>query len=246
MGSNEMRVVAINSSPRKQKGNTRLILDPFLEGMKDAGAEISFYYANELNIKSCNSDPSCWLKTQGKCIHNDDMDIISPMMMEADMWVLATPLYADGMTGTMKIILERAVFPLLDPFIELREGICRHPFRAHYNYGKIALVSTCGFWEMSHFNPLIVHMEALCKNAQREFAGALLRPHAGALRPMMKAGLINDVFDAAKDAGKQLMQNGKIKSEILDIISRELLPLDKYIDEVNTEFRNALKRNLRK
>jgi multimeric flavodoxin WrbA len=32
-----MKALAINSSPRKGKGNTVLILDPFLEGVKEAG-----------------------------------------------------------------------------------------------------------------------------------------------------------------------------------------------------------------
>lgn len=32
-----MKVLAINSSPRMDRGNTALILNPFLEGMKEAG-----------------------------------------------------------------------------------------------------------------------------------------------------------------------------------------------------------------
>ncbi len=35
-----VQVLAINSSPLMDKGNTALILDPFLEGMKEAGAEV--------------------------------------------------------------------------------------------------------------------------------------------------------------------------------------------------------------
>ena len=34
-----MKVAAINSSPMTGKGNTARILDPFLEGMRGAGAE---------------------------------------------------------------------------------------------------------------------------------------------------------------------------------------------------------------
>ena len=35
-----MKVIAFNSSPRMDKGNTALILNPFLEGMREAGAEV--------------------------------------------------------------------------------------------------------------------------------------------------------------------------------------------------------------
>ncbi|WP_332882068.1 flavodoxin family protein [Methanosarcina horonobensis] len=45
-----MKVLAINSSPRMDKGNTALILNPFLEGMKEAGAEVELFYTKKLNI----------------------------------------------------------------------------------------------------------------------------------------------------------------------------------------------------
>ena len=35
-----MRVVVINNSPKMNKGDTGLILAPFLEGMREAGAEV--------------------------------------------------------------------------------------------------------------------------------------------------------------------------------------------------------------
>ena len=34
-----MKVLVINGSPHMENGNTALILDPFLEGMKEAGAK---------------------------------------------------------------------------------------------------------------------------------------------------------------------------------------------------------------
>jgi len=38
-----MKVVAISSSPSMGKSNTSLILDPFLEGMRKAGAETELF-----------------------------------------------------------------------------------------------------------------------------------------------------------------------------------------------------------
>jgi multimeric flavodoxin WrbA len=68
-----MKALAINSSPNKGKGNTALILKPFLEGMKEAGAEVELYHTSDLKINPCQGDLSCWLRTPGECIHNDDM-----------------------------------------------------------------------------------------------------------------------------------------------------------------------------
>ncbi len=38
-----MKVVAINGSPHGDTGNTALILNPFLEGMKAAGAKVMVF-----------------------------------------------------------------------------------------------------------------------------------------------------------------------------------------------------------
>jgi hypothetical protein len=49
-----IKTVAINGSPRMEKGYTAMILNPFLEGMMDAGSETELFYAKRLAIKSCS------------------------------------------------------------------------------------------------------------------------------------------------------------------------------------------------
>ncbi len=235
-----MKVLAFNSSPMMGKGNTALILNPFLEGMREAGAEVELFYTKKLKINPCQGEFNCWLKTPGKCWQKDDMDMLRPKMGEADVWVLATPLYVDGMTGPMKNLIDR-IIPLVQPFFELRDDHIRHPAREGSNRGKMVLVSNCGFWEMDNFDALLVHVKALCKNGNREFAGALLRPHGGALRPMLEiGGLVEDVVEAAREAGRQLVRDGKISTETLNTVSRELMSREDYIQVANQNFQKAL------
>ena len=235
-----MKVLAFNSSPMMDKGNTALILNPFLEGMREAGAEVELFYTKKLKINPCQGEFNCWLKTPGKCWQKDDMDMLRPKLGEADVWVLATPLYVDGMTGPMKNLIDR-IIPLVQPFFELRDGHCRHPRREGIKHGKVVLVSNCGFWEMDNFDALLVHMKAMCKNMDREFAGALLRPQGPALKSMMEMGApVNDILEAAKEAGRQLVRDGKISTETLGIVSRELLPLEMCVQIVNQRSQQAL------
>ena len=85
------------------------------------------------------------------------------------------------------------------------------------------------FWEMDNFDLLLAQIHAFCGHAEREFAGALLRPHAPALPSMMKEGAdVDDILEAAKEAGRQLVEDGKMSPETLDIVSRELLPLEAW------------------
>jgi multimeric flavodoxin WrbA len=222
------------------KGNTALILNPFLEGMREAGAEVELFYTKKLNINPCQGGFNCWLKTPGKCWQKDDMNMLYPKLHEADIWVFATPIYVDGVTGPMKNLMDRLI-PLMQPFFELRDGHCRHPVREGHKYGKVVLASNCGFWERDNFDPLLVHMRAFCKNAAKEFAGALLRPHGEALRPMMEMGLpLNDIFEAVQEAGRQLVRDGEMSTETLNIISHELLPLEMYIQNANRGFQQTL------
>lgn len=237
-----MKVVAINSSPRMEWGNTTLILNPFLEGMKNAGAEVELFYTRKLDVKPCLGCFDCWLKTPGRCVQSDDMDWLLPKMNEADLWVFATPLYVDGVTGPLKGLMDR-LLPSIQPVIEIRKGRCRHPRRdGDRDGGKLVLVSNCGFWEMENFDPLIVHTRALCENASRDFAGALLRPHGEALKEMAEQGAsaIKEVFEAARKAGREIIEMGSIEAETLRTVSQELLPREAYVQAANVAFRERL------
>lgn len=237
-----MKVLAFNGSPRMQRSNTGLILTPFLEGMEEAGAQVELIYIKKLRINPCQGCFICWFKTPGQCFQRDDMQTLYPKLREADVWVFATPVYVDGPVGPLKSLIDRLI-PLLLPFFELREGHCRHLLPEGHKHGKVVLVANSGFWERDNFDPLLMFMEAMCKNVAREFAGALLRPHGEAMRPLMKQGAsLDDIFDAARDAGRQLVRQGAMARETLDAVARDLLPLETYVDQLNRNFERTLER----
>lgn len=231
-----MKVIAINASPKMDKGNTAIILGPFLEGLRGAGAEVELFYTRNLDIVPCQGDYACWVATPGVCFQKDDMEMLLPKLAHADIWVFATPLYVDGLPGPLKNLIDRAI-PLLQPFFELRDGHSRHPLRDGVKRGRLVLVASCGFWEIDNFDALLVHLRAMCENMNREFAGALLRPHSRALALMLEKGEpVDDMLDAARQAGRQLIQEGRMSSQTLDVISRPLLPVEAFVDAGNKRF----------
>jgi len=235
-----MKVITINASPKMDKGNTAVILNPFLDGAREAGAEVELFYTKKLNINPCQGEFNCWVKTPGKCFQKDDMETLLEKMGESEIWVFATPVYVDGISGPLKNLLDRAI-PLVYPFIELREGHCRHPRRESVKTNKLVLVSNCGFWEMDNFDPLLIHMKAVCKNIGLEFSGALLRPEGPALKAMLDMEApVSDILDAAREAGHQLIQNGRMSPDTLNAVSREILPLDMYRQVANEKFQKDL------
>lgn len=227
-----MQVLVLNSSPHREKGGTGAVLNPFVEGMKEAGADVELIYVHKLTIKPCRGCYTCWTKTPGKCVQKDDMSEILTKLASADIVVYATPVYVDGMTGTMKVLLDRSL-PLIKGVWEIREDHCRHP-RRDTKEGKVILVSACGFPELDTFDPLIEHMKAMCKNMDREYIGAVVRPNAWALSMLERKGIeIDDVLRAIKEAGSQIVEEGEISSKTLSTITREIVSRDEIINHLN-------------
>ena len=237
-----MKVLALNASPLQDKGNTALLLNPFLEGMREEGCDVDLIYTCRLRIKPCLGDSACWTRTPGKCIQDDDMKTLLPKFREAEAIVIAAPVYVDGMFGNLKTLFDRLI-PIVEPYFVMRNGHCRHPPREPRKQSKVVLISNCGFWEMDNFDPLVAHVQAICRNSSWEFAGALLRPHGEALGYMIRNGLpAQDILDAAKNAGKEFAKTGKMSEEKMNTISRQLVPLNTYVEIVNQGFKQALDR----
>lgn len=234
-----MKVLAFNSSPHKDKGNTALILNPFLDGMREAGAEVELFYTSDLKINPCYGDFSCWTKTPGRCFQKDDMNMLYPKISHAEIIVLASPVYIEGLAGPMKMLLDRTV-PLLQPFFKIHDGHTAHSFREKMKR-KFVLVSSGAQWEMDCFDAMLTHLKTVSKGGDAEVAGALLRPHAEVFKPMLEQGApIKDILDAAREVGRQLARDGRMSRETLRIVSRELLSRDMYVQIVNQNIQEQL------
>lgn len=231
-----MKVLVINGSPRKERGATGSLLKPFVKGMTEAGADVETIYSKELDLGDCRGCFNCWSTTPGKCIQDDEMKDVLDKIADADILVLATPVYVDGMTGSLKTLLDRTV-PLLHGAFELRDDHCRHSLREHVKAGKIALFSVCGFTEMDNFDPLICHVKALSRNMDREYLGALLRPYAWIIDPAMKQGApLEYLLSSIQQAGVELIKDGQMKDETLSVIASEIVPRDEIIKIMEQSF----------
>jgi len=218
-----LKVLAVNGSPRKGKGHTATILSPFIQGLEEAGSDVELFYASRLKIKPCAcGEMLCWYGSPGECCIQDDMQLVYPKLRAADILVLATPVYIP-IPGEMQNFINR-LCPLVEPYLESRQGRTRARFRNDINIKKIVLVSTGGWWEKENFDTVVRIVEELAEDASVEFGGAVLRPHAF----MMKEGVKltkdgEEVLNAVKTAATELVLDGVMKQETLAIISRPLI-----------------------
>ncbi|MEJ2719403.1 MAG: flavodoxin family protein [Deltaproteobacteria bacterium] len=111
-----MKVIVINAAPRMEAGNTQMILNPLLVGLRHEGAHVDVALLARKTIEPCIGCFTCYAQTPGECIHLDDMLGLNERIRAADMMVLATPIYIDGMTSLAKTFVDRLV-TFLDPHI---------------------------------------------------------------------------------------------------------------------------------
>jgi polyhydroxyalkanoate synthesis regulator phasin len=60
------------------------------------------------------------------------------------------------------------------------------------------------------------------------------------LKNLLRAGLALDVVEAAKEAGRQLVENGEIGAETVKTVCRELMPVETYLEVANRGIQRAL------
>ena len=212
-------VAAVCGSLRMEKSLTAVILSPFLEAMREAGAEVDLSYVKRLEIKPCTGELSCWGKRPGECYIKDDMQTLYEKLRKADILVLATPVYVP-LPGEMQNFMNRLV-PLLEPEEVMRAGRTRARFRRDVCISKIVLVSTSGWWEKGNFGTVVRIAKEFAEDASVEFAGALLRPHSQLWGKDEKR--TSEVLQALKQAGHQLVKDGMISKETLRAVSQPLI-----------------------
>lgn len=213
------KVIVVSGSVRMEESEGAVILAPFIEGMRAAGATVELVYVKRLRIAPCMGDFQCWDEKPGMCRIKDDMQALYPRLKAADILVLATPVYIP-LPGEMQNFMNR-LCPLIDPYLIRRGPRTRARPNKDVKIKKIALVSTCGWWEMGNFGTVVRIVREISKDIGIEFAGAVLRPHASL---MGRGGRKEeDMLRAARRAGEELVRKGTMSKRVLDAVSQPLM-----------------------
>ena len=101
-----MRVLILNGSPRP-RGNTSQMIAAFCKGLEEAGHEYGVFSVCKMNIHGCLACEYCHGKGQGECIQKDDMQNVYHELKEAEMLVIASPIYYHGLSGQLKCTIDR-------------------------------------------------------------------------------------------------------------------------------------------
>jgi len=101
-----MFILGLQGSPRK-KGNTSVLLSAFMDEAEKLGVVTRTIIADQKNIKPCKEYKTCELK--GFCPIDDDMQSeIYSLLWQADLIVMATPVFFYSIPAQLKALIDRS------------------------------------------------------------------------------------------------------------------------------------------
>ncbi len=100
------KILILSGSPRKN-GNSDFLCDEFERGAAEAGHDVEKIRVAEKKIGYCRACYAC--KDTGVCAIKDDMTDILQKMIDADVIVLASPVYFYSIDAQLKTLIDRTV-----------------------------------------------------------------------------------------------------------------------------------------
>lgn len=101
-----MKILILNGSPRPD-GNTAAMAKAFAKGAAESGHPVDLISVCQKNIGGCRACEYCHTRGNGRCIQQDDMQQIYPLLDRAEMIVLASPVYYHSFTGQLQCAINR-------------------------------------------------------------------------------------------------------------------------------------------
>ena len=100
------KIIVLNGSPRKN-GNTSALVKAFRDGAESAGHSVTEFWLGGMKINGCRGCCAGGKNPESPCVQKDDMEQIYPAYKEADVVVLASPLYYWTISGQLKCAFDR-------------------------------------------------------------------------------------------------------------------------------------------
>jgi len=215
-----MKIIAINGSHRGKRGYTGFLVEKFLEGVREGGAEGEEITLAELNIKRCAGCFVCQKRDHLlQCIYDgkDDAKEVFEKIKAADALVFASPIYVFMMSELLVNFLDR--LPATCDAFDLRiskKGMFFHQID-HEMFSKPFVTIFCqdNVEYETHKNALS-YFKTYSKFMDAPYVGSIVR-RSGAVagqgrdeKKLEKYPSLKESYGAIQMAGKEFVQKGKI------------------------------------
>lgn len=115
------KILILNGSPRKN-GNTYSLAVSFKKGA-EKNNDVELISVCDYNINPCKGCNYCFNSEGNTCVQKDDMALIYNKMKEADVLIIASPVYFYGISTQLKALVDRFHTPMRNSFNTKKLGL---------------------------------------------------------------------------------------------------------------------------
>lgn len=108
------QIVVLVGSVRKG-GNTDLLAQAFAAGAR-VKHDVEILSVADYQVNPCIGCNSCFQREGYRCFQKDDMEAIYGKLSNADVLVIASPVYFYGISAQLKVIVDRLHTPMRNSF----------------------------------------------------------------------------------------------------------------------------------
>ncbi|MCL2164139.1 MAG: flavodoxin family protein [Oscillospiraceae bacterium] len=149
-------IVVLSGSPRKN-GNTDRLAAAFVEGAESADMKVTLFRVADMNIAGCRGCNHCF-EEKGVCVQKDDAQSILDALKDADVFVLASPIYFFSLSAQLRLAIDRT-YALISVGSPAK---------------KSALLITCGDNSERSADGAVATYKGMCSHAGRDDAGIII------------------------------------------------------------------------
>ena len=171
------KILIVSSSMRV--GNSDILCDEFQKGAQEAKNEVDRINLRDKKIGFCRGCSFC-LESE-KCSIDDDMQEILDKVKEADVLVLATPVYFGEISGQLKVFIDRL-----------------YPIYTSLNVKEVIVIATCYQDNRKHIDESLNSIKRFLQNLD-----------GVSITDIIYGENCDDVCDVSYEQKKQAYMRGK-------------------------------------
>lgn len=141
-----MQITLLNGNPENVYPGFDAYLDQLEKVLQDFSHNTQVLTLRNLEARYCTGCWSCWVKTPGKCVFEDDSHLVCRAFINSDFVLFASPVIMGYLSAVLKKYMDKLI-PIIHPYITIDQGEAHHRHRydpKDYPVGGLLLEKTSG------------------------------------------------------------------------------------------------------